>query len=235
MDIDSEFTSNKNNAGTAEVSTSPSETSTTVDQRATTRTRETTSGSGADREGTSDTGGQADKSEISANENPQVFNLPRFEAQSPVALSQRYPYVCVLGLSILLAIVVAIFTAVFLLAPQADFGVVKPYLPWVGIPVVWMYATVWLSAKCKAYAVRPLDVSFYSGILFKRVVVQPITRLQHIEVSRGALERAFGLATLKLFSAGGAMHSVAIPGLIAEDAEALRGHILNSRGLENEQ
>lgn len=168
-------------------------------------------------------------------ENAQVRSLPKFDAQTPVSLAPRYPYAGVTALTIALTLVAVIATTIILLVPNTDITPIQGYLKWLALPIVGLYVLVWLSAKYKAYSVREQDVSFYSGILFRRVVIQPITRLQHIEVSRGALERAFGLATLKLYSAGGAMHSVAIPGLLADDAEALRGYILDSRGLTDEQ
>lgn len=167
--------------------------------------------------------------------NLPVTDLPRFEAQKPQKLAASYAVACVSVLSIALGFILGACFVVSLFATDLDLTPIKQYGMW-GVPVLLgLYALVWLGAKCKAYAVREQDVSFYSGIVFRKVVVQPITRLQHIEVSRGAIERAFGLATLKMYSAGGALHSVAIPGLPVEEAEALRGHILDSRGLANEQ
>lgn len=167
--------------------------------------------------------------------NHPVTDLPRFEAQQSVKLAPTYALACISVLTLVLCFLGGLAIGFSFLATDVDITPIKQYAIW-GTPViVALYALVWLSAKYKEYAVREQDVSFYSGIIFRKVVVQPITRLQHIEVSRGAIERAFGLATLKMYSAGGALHSVAIPGLPVDKAEALRGHILNSRGIANDQ
>ena len=54
-------------------------------------------------------------------------------------------------------------------------------------------------------------------------------RIQHIEIERGPLERSAGLATLQVFSAGGAHHTFEIPGLTYEKAIELRQFILNHK------
>ena len=67
------------------------------------------------------------------------------------------------------------------------------------------------------------------GLLFRSDTVVPFGRVQHLDVHQGPLERAFGLATLVLHTAGNHNASVAQPGLRHDDAiamrEAIRGHI----------
>jgi membrane protein YdbS with pleckstrin-like domain len=59
-----------------------------------------------------------------------------------------------------------------------------------------------------------------SGVWFRLVRLLPLTRLQHVDLQRGPLERSFGLASLVLYTAGTQEASIAIPGLA--DAEAVR-------------
>lgn len=92
-----------------------------------------------------------------------------------------------------------------------------------------------ISSRAKRYQRQQHHMSFHRGVIFQSVTVQPFSRLQHVEITRGPLERLFGLATLKLFSAGGAQHAIAIPGLLLEQAEYLRGCILDSKSLAHEQ
>lgn len=87
----------------------------------------------------------------------------------------------------------------------------------------------YLAYPRKAYALRQHDLSFRSGLVFQKSVTQPILRIQHIELKRGPLERRFGLASLQVFSAGGAMHTFKIPGLLLTDAQAIRQLILQHR------
>ncbi|MGB2740079.1 MAG: PH domain-containing protein [Cognaticolwellia sp.] len=81
----------------------------------------------------------------------------------------------------------------------------------------------------KSYALREYDLSFQSGWIFRKKVTQPITRIQHIELKRGPIERKIGLATLQVFSAGGALHTFEIPGLDLSKAQKLRQYILQHK------
>lgn len=83
--------------------------------------------------------------------------------------------------------------------------------------------------QIKSYALRELDLHYTSGLFFRKIVSQPITRIQHIELKRGPIERKAGLATLQVFSAGGEMHTFQIPGLPVEIAQQLRQFILQHK------
>lgn len=87
----------------------------------------------------------------------------------------------------------------------------------------------YFSDRAKGYAIRELDISFKSGVIFKKTVTQPFLRLQHIELKRGPVERKVDLATLQVFSAGGAMHTFELPGLSLERAQQLRQYMLDSK------
>lgn len=115
----------------------------------------------------------------------------------------------------------------------------SPLVLWGGIAFsvygLWRSVYCYLAFSRKAYALRQHDLSFRSGLLFERCVTQPILRIQHIEIKRGPLERQTGLASLQVFSAGGAMHTFQIPGLPLEQAEAIRQLILQHKdGLVHE-
>ena len=83
-----------------------------------------------------------------------------------------------------------------------------------------------LADKNKGYAIREHDFSYRSGVIFQSVVSQPILRIQHVELKHGPIDRHFGLASLEIFSAGGAMHTFAIPGLPEEKAREIRSYVL---------
>lgn len=169
------------------------------------------------------------------SENPSIYEFPEFVQQHTYKLSRLYPLanMCTWTLVLLVCGVVLFFVTA--LVPKLSH--LKE-----GLDVIWalpliglVYAWVWLSSSLPRYAVRQEDVSYYCGVFFRRIVIQPIVRLQHIEISRGVIERLFGLATLKLYSAGGAHHAVVIPGLHYHVAQSLREHITSSRSLKNGQ
>jgi membrane protein YdbS with pleckstrin-like domain len=67
------------------------------------------------------------------------------------------------------------------------------------------------------------------GVLFHADTVVPFSRVQHIDVEQGPLERAYGIARLILHTAGTHNSSVTLPGLAHADAvamrEAIRAHL----------
>jgi membrane protein YdbS with pleckstrin-like domain len=71
------------------------------------------------------------------------------------------------------------------------------------------------------YAEREDDLLIRRGVMFARLSVVPYGRMQFIDVTAGPLERAFGLATLRLHTAAAATDA-RIPGLEREEAGRLR-------------
>jgi uncharacterized protein len=74
------------------------------------------------------------------------------------------------------------------------------------------------------YAERADDLLVRRGVLFARLSVVPYGRMQFIDVTAGPLERAFGLATLRLHTAAAATDA-RIPGLAHEEAARLRDRL----------
>lgn len=95
----------------------------------------------------------------------------------------------------------------------------------------WSIIYHYFADPLKQYVVREHDINFQSGWLFKSLVSQPILRIQHVELKRGPIERKYNLATLQVFSAGGASYTFNIPGLEHEDAIKLRQFVLNHKDL----
>ncbi|TDF42163.1 PH domain-containing protein [Alteromonadaceae bacterium M269] len=86
-----------------------------------------------------------------------------------------------------------------------------------------------LADPLKAYSLREKDITYRSGLIFRKVVTQPLRRVQHVEVEKGPIERMTGLATLQVFSAGGSSFTFAIPGLPEENAMQIRQYILDNK------
>ena len=95
------------------------------------------------------------------------------------------------------------------------------------VPVVLAAALVIARAPLRRYAARGYVMGddrlrVVRGVLFRSDTVVPFGRVQHIDVDQGPLERAFGLATLTLHTAGNHNASVSLPGLADADARAMR-------------
>ena len=69
-------------------------------------------------------------------------------------------------------------------------------------------------------------VVVHQGAWWHKEIWLPVSRLQHLDVVRGPIERAYGLATLALFTAGYHQYSVRLEGLDPEHALRLRDTLL---------
>ena len=102
------------------------------------------------------------------------------------------------------------------------------------VPVLLAAAWLILRVPLRRHAARGYDMGadrlrVVRGLWFHSDTVVPFGRVQHIDLSQRPLERAFGLATLTVHTAGTHNASVSLPGLAQADAaamrEAIRAHI----------
>lgn len=96
----------------------------------------------------------------------------------------------------------------------------------VALLAVWMVA---LSPQPRwrrwGYAFTGSELHVAHGWLTQLHTIVPVSRVQHIDVGQGPLERTFGVATLTLHTAGTANSVVVLPGITRETAEAIRDAI----------
>jgi membrane protein YdbS with pleckstrin-like domain len=133
-------------------------------------------------------------------------------------------YIRVRLISLGLAIVVLAAVVVLLLT------LTHAWWPWIpggaaGIVLLWCVAIAPRQARAYAYQLRDDDLVFRRGILWQRQVAVPYGRMQLVDVTQGPLDRAFGIAQLKLVTAA-ASSGVAIPGLARPAAEQLRDTLI---------
>lgn len=75
----------------------------------------------------------------------------------------------------------------------------------------------------RGYALRELDIAQRRGFITRYLATAPFSRVQHVAVSQGVLDRMFSLATLQIYTAGGVS---SIKGFHVDNAHQLREHIL---------
>lgn len=95
------------------------------------------------------------------------------------------------------------------------------------VPVLVAAAWAILRVPLRRHAARGYDLGtdrlrVVRGLWFRSDTVVPFGRVQHIDVTQGPLERAYGLATLVVHTAGTHNASVSLPGLAQDDAAAMR-------------
>ncbi|MCA0393299.1 MAG: PH domain-containing protein [Proteobacteria bacterium] len=86
----------------------------------------------------------------------------------------------------------------------------------------------WLAYRQFEYTRWRVDRDGYAlrrGRLWRQETFVPKSRVQHLDLQRGPIERRFGLSTLVIHTAGTRQSAVSTAGLDADDAEALRDHL----------
>lgn len=69
-------------------------------------------------------------------------------------------------------------------------------------------------------------VLLHHGVVFRSEQTVPLLRLQHVDLARGPLERALGLASLTIHTAAPSA-DVELPGIAESDVEQLRADLLD--------
>ncbi|RJY10332.1 hypothetical protein D6201_09955 [Aurantiacibacter aquimixticola] len=106
--------------------------------------------------------------------------------------------------------------------------IVPSWVP--GIPVLILAILLIGVLPAKRYRSRGYQMSddrlrVVKGVMFHSDTVVPFSRVQHLDVEQGPLERGFGIARLILHTAGTHNASVTLPGLAHADATAMREEI----------
>jgi membrane protein YdbS with pleckstrin-like domain len=80
--------------------------------------------------------------------------------------------------------------------------------------------------RATSYTLDDRGIEIRSGVYWRSVTSVPRTRVQHIDVSQGPMERSFGLGRLVIHTAGTDHSRVELPGLSHPVALAIRNHLL---------
>jgi len=159
--------------------------------------------------------------------NSLIEQLPEFQQVSYRKLDKNAVWVVAVNWMIFFMILMIMLTFAYLFTPlmETEFAL----LPVVGLIILMTlsFSLIFYSFKFKGYALREFDIIYKSGIFWRKQTVLPFNRIQHLESHRGPLERKFGLATLRLFSAGGHGADLTIFGLEYERANDIRQLLLD--------
>ncbi len=126
-----------------------------------------------------------------------------------------------------------------LLIPLAVVSVAEPRAliwlatAWLALTALAVWFCLWYPPRLYSswgYRIDARTLETRSGRIFQRVRLLPLSRLQHVDIERGPLERMFGLAALVLHTAGTRSANIRIPGLEAAEAMRLRDHLIEIGG-----
>lgn len=142
------------------------------------------------------------------------------------AVDANYPKLLLIvsiAITLLITLVITIFG---LINPDIPTSVTLSILPCYALLALIVIKLIHLKAKRIAYGVFEHELVLREGLFWVSTTALPYTRLQHVNLSQGPLERRYSLVTLKCFSAGSGVAEIDLPGLNADFAEHLRQHLL---------
>jgi hypothetical protein len=127
---------------------------------------------------------------------------------------------------ILGAVVTAFVLAAIATVAAARFGLDPRLGPGVGatLTLLGLVHTL-LRYRVWAYEVRADTLYLQRGVLTHTRTLVPYVRIQHVDTQRGPVERALGLSTLVVYTAGSRGADVSIPGLTPEEADDLQRRV----------
>lgn len=106
----------------------------------------------------------------------------------------------------------------------------------IGLAVLWLPFTVGVGLfsyrwpvivyRHARYRIDDQLIEIETGVLWRAAIAVPRSRVQHLDVTQGPLQRRYGLGILSIFTAGTEHSQVALPGLAYETAQSLRDRLL---------
>lgn len=97
------------------------------------------------------------------------------------------------------------------------------------VALLRLFLLIWYPARAyKAWGYR-LDervLEIRQGVWLQTLTLLPLSRVQHVDLNQGPLDRLFGLSSLTLYTAGTQNAVIQIPGLDPAEAIRLRDHLV---------
>lgn len=166
-----------------------------------------------------------EQGEIFSNEQVEASALPDFQRVELTPVADAYlPWALVTQTVFWLVLALAA-----LLVPMLPFVPLDGFW-WIPLPplAVAVAGAVYarLDARTRAWALREHDLIYRYGVLWRKTVIVPFARIQHVEAVHGPLERYLGLMRVKCFTAGGMTADLTVKGLDRSDARRVRQYLL---------
>ena len=149
----------------------------------------------------------------------------RIETIEFLALSPHYPKVNAFSSFIGWAVIFMVLFAVDLLIEKVNLHFMV--LSIIAFAAIISAVHGYFAAKACGYFRGEFELLYKEGLWWRKQTALSFSRIQHIDISHGPLERKYKMATIKFFTAGGAASDLKIPGLPTNIAELLRTEILH--------
>jgi membrane protein YdbS with pleckstrin-like domain len=94
----------------------------------------------------------------------------------------------------------------------------------IGLALSWFLPPIYF--RRLRFGVDRTGIAIQHGVVWRSHTALPRSRIQHTDVTQGPLERRYGVATLKLYTAGSRFTKIELTGLAHGEALALRDALL---------
>lgn len=158
-------------------------------------------------------------------QNITIETFPSLEEIKFKNIEKKYFKVILLNFFVLL---LCSFIAAIIIDFMNLFGI-EDYFFLIYFSLIILFGVVFFSYilgfKTRMYLVRDKDISYKSGLFFKKTTTVPFNRIQHLEIDQGLFSKLFQLASLSVFTAGDSSDDLKIGGISLIDAEKIKEFI----------
>jgi len=131
------------------------------------------------------------------------------------------------ALTVVLPVMLVAWT-ISLFASRLQVGALASCVGVLVISVITLHGRAYIARfQCR---LLPDGLWVHRGVLWRSEIFVPRSRIQHTEVQQGPLARRFGIANLKVYTAGTSHGEIGIDGLPQADALWLRDELLGRHG-----
>lgn len=156
-----------------------------------------------------------------SNETIETANFPKFETVVFTKLHSNYWKVVLINLFVFF-IISSVGLCFALFKIEEIQGSKWQFIIGFLVLILLMVTFARIGFNKKGFAFRNHDVLFRQGIIATSTIVIPYNRIQHVALEEGIISRLFGLAKIKVFTAGGSNSDIQIPGIMKEEAENIK-------------
>lgn len=182
---------------------------------------------------TEDAGVQADlPAPPAAPSEPTVAPSPIVDGKEHAVDPRSVAHARVVGLAAIIPVFIAPFIAITLgwalggIPGAIYLALLAAWAVLFVTAAIWAYRWPVLHHRHLRYRVDEEGVRIRRGVLWRKVISIPTSRVQHTDVSQGPLQRRYELATLTVYTAGTQGASIELSGLEQTVARRLRDHLL---------
>lgn len=159
-------------------------------------------------------------------ENEIVLDLPSITNIKFKNINKSYFKVILVNFFLVL---ILLFTGLVLLHKLVFTDNIKEYIIIIYSSFFFLFLLLFIYLKSsfpkRMYALRQKDISYKSGLFFRKLTTVPFSRIQHVELDEGPISRLFNLSSISVYTAGDSSDDLEIKGISKDIALQLKEFI----------